>query len=574
VSLGEIAHLHLDIWLLSNPQAMRERGEAREQAVVVGQHGLIVNRGDKHGLLLPGVPVEHGWNARTFLEQTCVKAGVHPAMWRDDQTSIMTFDGEAIEAPLSRWLQPAEAPPITDRTELTGFFDFCWDNILATIRGATPHYFHPGLRDILVNGAIVHLRLPANNGALNVVQLSFRPALHVQNTLVQLGQSSAQALAARGVHYGMLGLVGMGLTLLGDPHLHGNLADAEMDGFDSRKRAVVVMERQRQAIVYRPGASPQELLDTAANAANVAHPAHALVFSLQAFSTEPTIEFSNAPQPRRGPADRPPGVAGAFYPGEPAPLSQIVDDVLARGKPHALPPRRVPAAMVPHAGLRYSGAIAAQVMQSIEFPTHIIVIGPKHTPHGMDWAVAPHQTWHIPGSEIASDFMLARQLSNAIPGLAMDAVAHQREHAIEVELPLLARLAPNSRVVGIALGGPADWAGACRFAEGLVAVIRKMPDPPLLLISSDMNHFATDAENRRLDAIALDALERLEPEQALQTIQSQNISMCGVFPAVIVMETLRRLDRLHKATRCGYATSADATGETDRVVGYAGMLFE
>src|SRR5205807_2318572 len=123
----------------------------------------------------------------------------------------------------------------------------------------------------------------------------------------------------------------------------------------------------------------------------------------------------------------------------------------------------------------------------------------------------------------------------------MDATAHQREHAIEVELPFLARLAPKARVVGIALGGGADWTGACRFAEGLVEVIRKMPEPPLLLISSDMNHFATDAENRRLDAIALEALERLDPEQALRTIQEQSISMCGVFPAVIVMETLRRL---------------------------------
>jgi AmmeMemoRadiSam system protein B len=175
---------------------------------------------------------------------------------------------------------------------------------------------------------------------------------------------------------------------------------------------------------------------------------------------------------------------------------------------------------------------------------------------------------------VASDFILARKLSHQIAGLEMDAAAHEREHAIEVELPFLAKLAPTSKVVGIALGGDDDWASACRFAEGLERVIRALPEPPLLLISSDMNHFATDAETRPLDDIALSALERLDPEAALETIRSHGISMCGVFPAVIVMETLRRLERLTKATRCGYATSADVTGDTDRVVGYAGMLFE
>src|SRR5207237_1957930 len=108
--------------------------------------------------------------------------------------------------------------------------------------------------------------------------------------------------------------------------------------------------------------------------------------------------------------------------------------------------------MVPHAGLKYSGHIAAAVLKRIQIPRTVLVIGPKHTQFGMEWAVAPQQTWALPGGEVASDFMLARQLCQAIPGLEMDAAAHQREHAIEVELPLLARLAPQTRVVGIGLG--------------------------------------------------------------------------------------------------------------------------
>jgi AmmeMemoRadiSam system protein B len=88
-----------------------------------------------------------------------------------------------------------------------------------------------------------------------------------------------------------------------------------------------------------------------------------------------------------------------------------------------------------------------------------------------------------------------------------------------------------------------------------------------------MNHYATDAENRRLDAIALAALDRLDPDEIYQTVTENNISMCGLLPAVIVLQTLRLLGGLTHAERVGYATSADVSGDTSRVVGYAGMLF-
>jgi AmmeMemoRadiSam system protein B len=173
---------------------------------------------------------------------------------------------------------------------------------------------------------------------------------------------------------------------------------------------------------------------------------------------------------------------------------------------------------------------------------------------------------------VESDLELARQLAGAIPGLELDAQAHQREHAIEVELPFLARLAPQSRVVAIAID-QGDLQSCRDFAGGLAAVLRKCAEPPLLLISSDMNHFATDSENRRLDEMALAALERLDPEEVFETVTANGISMCGVLPAVIVLETLRQLNRLRCAKRAGYATSADVTHDVRRVVGYAGMLF-
>ena len=126
--------------------------------------------------------------------------------------------------------------------------------------------------------------------------------------------------------------------------------------------------------------------------------------------------------------------------------------------------------------------------------------------------------------------------------------------------------------MGVAIG-PGDLQGCQRFAEGLASVLKEREDRPLLLISSDMNHYATDAENRRLDAIALAALERLDPTEIHETMTENQISMCGLLPAVIVLETLRLLGGVTRAERLDYATSADVSGDVSRVVGYAGMLF-
>ena len=97
-------------------------------------------------------------------------------------------------------------------------------------------------------------------------------------------------------------------------------------------------------------------------------------------------------------------------------------------------------------------------------------------------------------------------------------------------------------------------------------------DPPLLLISSDMNHYASDAETRRLDTLALAEFDRLNEDVLFETCQANHISMCGLVPAVIVMKTLKKLGRLNQSIEVGYATSAEESGDTTRCVGYAGRL--
>ena len=269
-----------------------------------------------------------------------------------------------------------------------------------------------------------------------------------------------------------------------------------------------------------------------------------------------------------GPERRPPACAGTFYPGTADELDRALDALLAdRAQPEPWA-----GALVPHAGWVYSGRLAAAVLGRVQIPDRVIVVCPRHKADGAAWAVAPHGVWSLPGRDVESDPELAARLADAVTGLELDAVAHQREHAIEVELPLIARLAPHARVVGIAIRG-GDLASLGRFADELAGAIRDLPERPLLVISSDMNHQSPDDETRWLDRLALDAIEALDPARLYETVAEHDITMCGVLPTVIVMETLRRLGSLSRCEVVGYATSADAFGDRRSTVGYAGVLF-
>ena len=109
-------------------------------------------------------------------------------------------------------------------------------------------------------------------------------------------------------------------------------------------------------------------------------------------------------------------------------------------------------------------------------------------------------------------------------------------------------------------------------ADSLAKWILSLEKPPLLVISSDMNHFADDEENRRRDRLALDAMKSLDPAALLAVCETESISMCGQVPTALVMLTLKAMGGSMNYREVGYATSADVTGDTSRVVGYAGLL--
>jgi len=569
ISPSELPHLDMEVWLLWGLRPVLARGEDRESAIIIGKHGLQIARGGARGLLLPGVAVEHRLDAGGFLRQVCLKAGLPPEAWKDDDTALMTFEGYAMRGRIAVEAPTAAAPPSRPTpAELLALIDFCRSNLVALVRGATPNYYLTGGYDGSIHGLAITVRLPQSSQRIECSKVLLQAGMPLQATLFNLTELSARVLQARRVSAATLQTAPIGLTVLLDPALHGTVAAPDLQGVDPRHRAVLVADAARLAWAYDPARSAQELLEEAVRMAGVAEPARANVASLAVVSTEPSVAMVQGPPPEN-PEVRPAAVAGTFYPGRPDQLDQMLDEICPQ-EPQAQP-ESWPGVMVPHAGWIYSGRLAAAVFSRVKIPEQVIILCPNHRALGADWAVAPHHRWALPGREVAADPDLARRLAEAITGLELDALAHQQEHAIEVQLPLLARFAPAARVVGIAVHG-GELANLLRFAEQMAGLLREMPERPLLVISSDMNHYADDAETRRLDRLALDAMESLDPARLYETVREHHISMCGVLPAVIVMETLKQLGCLHRCEVVDHATSADTTGEKDRVVGYAGVL--
>lgn len=571
LSPSELPQIDVTVSLLHNIQPIAAHGLQRSQHVVIGRHGLQIVRGSSRGLLLPAVASEHVFTSEQFLRHVCIKAGLPVTAWHDQDAEIYTFEAMTVAGPLPAELigsVPLVRPSLLSAEQLQRLTQFCRKNVLALLRGATPDVYLFDCPDGTVQGIDVRLNWPGRPRAWHGGRLSLRPGIPLQATLADLAQSAARELHEHQFLPTRSEELELDLAILEDIAVHGPLADSDLTGLDSKCRAILVMETGNTAWIFDPRSPPAELLERVTARAQVFDRPAAHVASAAASATRVPYEVHYRTQGIRGPEVRPAAVAGTFYPESPTELAQLVDGLLPSAS--SIARRPWPAALVPHAGLRYSGHVAAQVLAHIDFPDTVIILGPKHTRAGVTWGVAPQPTWSIPGAEIANDLELAQALVSAIGGLQFDAAAHAQEHAIEVELPFIARLAPHARVVGVAIGG-GTFERCQEFATGLASVLRRR-ERTLLLISSDMNHFANDEDTRRLDALALDSLKTMRAAEAYRVIHEHQISMCGVLPAVIVIETLCQLEQLQRVEQVAYATSADVSGDTSRAVGYAGLL--
>jgi len=94
VRKDEVAALDFEVTILTVPVPLECDPEDRPNHIEVGRHGLIARGFGTSGLLLPQVATEYGWDAKTFLDYTCEKAGLPARCWHQKNTEILTFEGQ------------------------------------------------------------------------------------------------------------------------------------------------------------------------------------------------------------------------------------------------------------------------------------------------------------------------------------------------------------------------------------------------------------------------------------------------------------------------------------------------
>lgn len=577
ISPHELSRLSMDVTLLGPFKKIEAQGSERQSAVNVGQHGLMIQRGDRNGLLLPSVATERGWSPVQFLQAVCNKAGLPIGAWESSDATVCTFDGQSLSGELGQLL-PVNIPeafelPITAE-QLSEYAKLAGQNIVALVSGGTPSYVVPELPDMTVNAVVLSMQWGSGESSSdskqgNALQVSFRPGVPLQSTLFQMCQRAATMFHQQR----FAGQLQIGLSLGFDPSMHGYGLDADLEGVDPNGRGLVISDAKHCGFAFHPEKSVDELRDLLRGSLPISS-RDAAVHSMQVISTMPHVVSISAPTPVAAAGTRPPAVAGKFYPAEDAARRAMVDTLFkeepARSAGNEL------AILVPHAGLRYSGKVAAKVWGELPELSGrtLIIISPKHTANGVNWSACPFNSWRVSQTtSIEGNAELAKKISESVTPIQLDAAAHEQEHGIEVQLPILERVAPDAKVVGLALNG-GSWedirAAAAEFAE----LLNTLPERPLLVISSDMNHYAPDEENRRRDRLALDALEAGDPKGLIDACKENDISMCGLVPAAFVLETLRQMGRQFKVTEVAYATSAEESGDKSQVVGYAGARIE
>jgi MEMO1 family protein len=268
---------------------------------------------------------------------------------------------------------------------------------------------------------------------------------------------------------------------------------------------------------------------------------------------------------------RPPAVAGAFYPSDPRELVRQIDEFTSASAPASSAPQiAARACVVPHAGYMYSGHVAGAVYASIEIPARCILLGPRHYPRGEAMAILTEGGFATPLGEAEIDSPLARQVAYECPRLREDAVAHEREHSLEVQIPFLQRLAPNFRFVPVVLA--TDRYGAIEeLGHAIARVVAAQKERVLVIASSDMNHYESDAITRAKDERAVERILALDPQGLYDTVRGQQISMCGYAATVAMLVAVRELGAT-QARLVRYATSGDINGDREHVVGYAGIV--
>jgi len=265
-------------------------------------------------------------------------------------------------------------------------------------------------------------------------------------------------------------------------------------------------------------------------------------------------------------------VAGTWYPGSAVALAAAVDRCLAdAGRDVAVECADLVALVAPHAGLMYSGPVAAyayRLLRGRAFDVAVLV-GPSHFVPFDGVSIYASGGFETPLGVAPIDEACAAALMSATSIVHEHPSAHAREHSLEMQLPFLQRLAPGAKIVPLVMGfQTADTART--LGDALAAAVDRKK--ALLVASTDLSHYHDAATASRLDAVVIDRVSRFDADGLQAVLTARPEHACGGGPMVAVMRAARQMGARDAAV-LHYADSGDVSGDKTAVVGYLAAAF-
>ena len=546
ITPSETPLLNVEVSLMFAPHSIAMRGDRRAEEVEVGRHGLVIVHPNGRGLLLPQVASSAGWDARTFLAHVSRKAGLPPNAWLDDGARLMTFEARILQSPAPAVEFDAGALDSETLDQLAEAVDAYRSGSEVTPAELSAPLTRTTESEVGVCATTAAGRFIAAAG-------SNRSLWELARLDARSNGSVAQADAVRRID---LLWEPTPLTPTDDPSRHGSL---------NRSAFVARVGARWGLAVPREEVSRNALVDALAAVGLTPEQWRA---GAEAKVTAFSVRRHSVSNARRQVSERPAAQAGRFYPADPATIDRQLADYFDTHVEREKTPYR--AVLLPHAGWVFCGHIIGKTLAKTAVPELAIILCPRHTPYGPACSVSAADRWQLPGMTVPVDRIVRDRLVELTPQLSCEWDAHRSEHAVEVIVPFLRRANAALRIVPIVVG-LRDYEETKPLAQALATVLRESSERVLLVVSSDMNHFATEAENRRLDFLAIESLGAGDARRLYDTVTEHRISMCGIMPAVTVLQALAMDGSPPEVELIDYANSAQVTGDTSRVVGYAGM---
>jgi len=270
------------------------------------------------------------------------------------------------------------------------------------------------------------------------------------------------------------------------------------------------------------------------------------------------------------------GVAGAFYPADPAALTAMIDGFLAKAETPKID-GQIFAVVSPHAGYQYSGPVAAYTYAALKGRKfkRVVVIAPSHYEAFSYSSVYDGDAYDTPLGMVKVDKEFARKLVSMDRSIQFSERGHAptaagAEHALEVQLPWLQRVIGEFELVPVVMGDQ-SYESSRALGVALAKLIHGDPET-LIVASSDLSHYLTYDEATQMDLKTLRALEDWDYLSMSRNFEMRVWEACGGAPIVAAMIASERMGAT-QAKVLKYANSGDTTGDKSRVVGYGSAVF-